>query len=233
MLPVLDGCVVCALTTHAFLARLDSNVVDGLNLLHRKRDYARGDALFRRGEPADAVFCITDAVVCLSRRAGPGGRRSVVGVVGGGGVVGLSAALHPDAVYLCDADITAGGAACTFRRGDLLALADHHPQLGLVLAGEVAREAARGMRQAALLAHPRLEPRLAAVLLELAHPGHGGAPRVSDGLSRSDLAGLCGVGREAVARCLSRWRASGWVRTSRGPITLLDPDALRRCAEGG
>lgn len=226
MLRVLEGCEACALTTHPFLARLERAALAGLTMLHRRRVYARGDVLFRQGEPADEVYCVSDAVIRLSR-TDQGGRRSVVGVVPGGGVVGLSAALHPDAVHLCDAEATVGGGACTLGRADLLELNDRFPRLGIALSGEVAREVDRGMRQAAMLMEPRLEPRLAAVLLELAFPGRSGALVVADGLTRTDLAGLCGVSREAVARCLSRWQTAGLLRTAGGPITLLDDAALR------
>ncbi len=227
MLRVLEGCETCALTTHPFLARLERAALTGLNLLHQRRDYQRGDVIFRQGEAADDVFCISSAVVRLSR-TDQGGRRSVVGVVAGGGVVGLSAALHPDTVHLCDAEATVGGSACTFSRADLLELNDQFPRLGVVLCGELARESERGMRQAAMLTEPRLEPRLAAVLLELAFPGRSGTLVVADGLTRADLAGLCGVSREAVARCLSRWQKAGLVRTAGGPISLLDDAALRQ-----
>ncbi len=220
-----ESCEACALTTHPFLARLEREALRGLTLLHEKRAYVRGDVLFRQGEPADMAFCVSDAVVRLSTRS-PTGRASVVGVVPGGGVVGLSSVLHPEGVHLCDAEITVAGAACGFSRAGLLALNDAHPQLGMVLCGEVAREVERGMRQAAILAEPRLEDRLAAFLLELAFPGRNGLPIVADGLTRSDLAGLCGVTREAVARCLSKMQDAGVVRTAGGPITILDEAAL-------
>ncbi len=232
VLRVLEGCEGCAASSHPFLARLQKEALGALTLLHSQREVARGDALFRQGEPAEEIYCVSNAVVRLST-LGRAGRRSVVGVVGGGGMVGLSAALHPDARHTCDAEVTVGGALCSFKRADLVALNAAHPELGLVLCGEVAREAERGVRQAATLTEPRLETRLAAVLLELAIARPGRASIVADGLSRSDLAGLCGVGREAVARMLSKWRKAGLLSTAGGPITLRDEAALRALVEGG
>lgn len=229
MAAISGDCTRCARTTHGFLEWLGEEGLRALMTHRRHRPYARGSVLFRQGEEADEVFCIAGALVKLVHRP-PEGREAVVGILSCGDVAGLSAALGPG-VHPYTAEVVTGGPMGCIPRAALLALLDDHPAFARGLIGQVAAEAHRGVRQAALLAEPRLAPKLAALLLSLG----GGAPAgcravVAAGLTRRDLAGLCGVGHEAVVRCLARWKRAGLVDTRGGPITLLDPEGLAAIA---
>ena len=196
------------------------------------RRYDRGNILFRQGEPADEVFCISGAVVKLAHNA-PAGRTTVVGVIGCGEFVGLSSVVGPG-VHPYSAEIVTGGVVGCISAEIIDELMHAHPDFSRGLLTQVAREAHRGVRQAALLAHPRLAPRLAALLLELAgaadpSPCH---TVVARGLGRKDLAGMCGVGHEAIVRCITRWKKIGIVASSGGAVTILEPDALVQIAAG-
>jgi CRP/FNR family transcriptional regulator len=74
------------------------------------------------------------------------------------------------------------------------------------------------------VAFTRVECRLAERLLTLSdteNPLH---------LTQSDLATQIGTAREVVSRRLENWSRRGWVRTGRGTIEVLDPDALHAVA---
>lgn len=77
--------------------------------------------------------------------------------------------------------------------------------------------------------------RVAARLVELAErfgtPVDNGI-HVAVRLSQDELAGWIGASREAVTKSLRVLRDSGWVRTSRLSVVVLDLDALRRRAAG-
>lgn len=222
-------CARCARSTHPFLLTLGPEV-GALRQHRRDRVYRRGAILFRQGEIADEVFCISGATVKLTH-APKTGRDAVVGVVGCGEIAGLSAALGPGR-HPYTAEVVAAGRMGCISLDLLTALGDARPAFALALAGLVADEAHRAIRQAALFSEPRLAPRLAAVLLELsARPGPCGRV-VGQGLKRADLAGLCGAGTEAVVRCLGRWKKKGLVSTHGGPVTLLNPEGLAAIRDG-
>ena len=47
-------------------------------------------------------------------------------------------------------------------------------------------------------------------------------------LTRQEIAELAGTTVETVIRTVSRFQREGWVRSGRGKLQLLDPDALQR-----
>ena len=70
------------------------------------------------------------------------------------------------------------------------------------------------------VAFQRVECRLAERLLELAD----GTSEIN--MTQADLATQIGTAREVISRRLEAWSKRGWIRQSRGQITLLDRDAL-------
>jgi CRP/FNR family transcriptional regulator, anaerobic regulatory protein len=73
------------------------------------------------------------------------------------------------------------------------------------------------------VAFGRVEARLAAALLELAHEGEVQA-------TQAELAARIGSAREVVSRRLEAFHTSGWVDTERGTVRLTNPAALRQLA---
>lgn len=224
------GCARCARSSHTFLAALGDEGIDVLERSRTHRRFARGSILFRQGEEADEVFCIAGAVVKLVRGS-TGGRAAVVGVLGCGRVAGLSAAMGPG-IHAYTGEVVTDGVMGCIPRATLVELSDAYPGFSRALTAQVAAEAHRGVRQVELFAEPRLAPRLATVLLDLAGDRPASCGPVARGLSRRDLAGMCGVGHEAVVRCLSRWRGEGVVDDDGGAIRLVDVPRLQRIAEG-
>ncbi len=76
------------------------------------------------------------------------------------------------------------------------------------------------------VAFSRIDIRLAQRLLDLA----GGGDRVP--MTHQQLASELGTAREVISRQLNEFQRRGWVATARGELTLVDPPALRRLAEG-
>ncbi len=76
------------------------------------------------------------------------------------------------------------------------------------------------------VAFMRAECRIAERLLTLAAPG-------PIQLTQAGLAAQVGTAREVVSRRLDAWSRNGWVRTGRGTVEVLNPDALRGIALKG
>lgn len=59
-----------------------------------------------------------------------------------------------------------------------------------------------------------------------------GTLRLPPGLSRQDLADLCGTTVETAIRVMSRLQSQGLVQSSRGELTIADLAALESLASG-
>ncbi|HET9017756.1 MAG TPA: helix-turn-helix domain-containing protein, partial [Thermomicrobiaceae bacterium] len=57
-------------------------------------------------------------------------------------------------------------------------------------------------------------------------------PMVADGLTREELAELCGATASTVSRVLSAWDRQGLVVAERKRVTVTRPDELARIADG-
>lgn len=85
------------------------------------------------------------------------------------------------------------------------------------------------------MATEKVEQRIARVLLRLA--GQLGR-RVEQGVlielsfSRQDLAEMAGTTLYTVSRCLSAWEKKGWIDAGRERVTITNPHAVVRLAEG-
>ena len=58
----------------------------------------------------------------------------------------------------------------------------------------------------------------------------GGTPRLA--FTQDIIATVLGLLRWSVNKALSGFRKNGWLQTSKGSLTILDPDAIRRFAYG-
>lgn len=216
------SCAECAHEGHGLLAPCGAADFRALDGVRTPRERRRGEILFRQGEPATEAHCVRDAVVKLTHES-PGGRETIVGVVAGGGVVGLASAVaggsHP-----CTAAVLAAGTCCVLRASDLRRLLVDTPALARALLCLSIRETDRVVRHMGILTGSRLAPKLATLLLDLTKDASH--PAVAGGLSRRDLARLCGVSAEALVRCLARWRSEGIVEAAGRGLRVVDRGRL-------
>ncbi|MCP2341187.1 tetratricopeptide repeat protein [Actinomadura rupiterrae] len=227
----------------AFWTRLSRSDRQALWTMGRRVEVPPGGMLCHQGVASPAVFVLFPAGARTSGRilakefVGNGeGDESVIELFGAGDLVaGLAPWGHPQRGTVAALDHLAALRVDRRQFGGLLAAS---PQLAAAAMDAFARqETYSGRRHAVRVAdHPQ---RLAHHLLELAHrfgelapppdPRRDDALRaieVPSRLSQADLANWAGVSRETLVRWYRRWRAKG-ILTPR-PLTLLDPEALRR-----
>jgi CRP/FNR family transcriptional regulator len=169
-LPCDDGCAACARRSHGFLALWEGAEVHRIERVRRPRSRGKGTILFRQGQPARDVHCVRDAVLKLTH-ASPSGRETIVGIVGPGEVVGLSAAIG-SSVHPYTAQILVEGVCCTIRFSDLRLLLGESRSLARALLAMSIRETERLVRQIGVLAGSKLAPKLATLLIELSGDEH-------------------------------------------------------------
>jgi CRP/FNR family cyclic AMP-dependent transcriptional regulator len=195
--------------------------------LARRSTYRRGEVVFHRHDPADAVHLVVKGrfdvrittalgdVVALAIR-GPGDTFGELAVVTGVERTATVTALEP-------------GETLVLRGSELRRLAREHPSVDEVLVRMLAEHVAFLSERLVEAYTVDAESRVARRLLELAHVYGGSAPVVIP-LIQEDLAALAGASRATVNRVLREAEARGLVEIGRGRTVLLDPDGLARLA---
>lgn len=192
-----------------------------LRELAERRDVAKGETLFRLGEPLRRVFCVLAGEVRLTRHA-RGGMQIVLQRSRGGFFA--EASLHANA-YHCDAVVAESGAILRFpARAFRDALADDAAFRDAWMS-RLARELLKSRAQC-----ERLGLRTAAerVVHYIESEGAGGSVTLT--MSRKAWAAELGLSHEALYRALSRLRAERALAIEGNRIALAQakPAARRR-----
>jgi CRP-like cAMP-binding protein len=210
--------------------RLPADIQAVLLAAARRRTLARGDALFHKGSPPDALFGVLSGVLRVSV-VSASGREAVIALLDRDQWFGeVSLFVGAERVYdTCaveDCEVAVVPAA------EFHALIATRPDVHLALTRLVChrlRQALAWIDDAILMPLP---VRLAHRLLALdAASGTGGSRELS--VSQEELAFMLGVSRQSINRQLGLWQDQGLVRTRYGRIELLARDELARLAEHG
>jgi CRP/FNR family transcriptional regulator/CRP/FNR family cyclic AMP-dependent transcriptional regulator len=207
-----------------FLAALSSEDREELAASVLRRRYARGDIIFQREDPGQALFIVDRGSVRIYV-PGAQGADLTLAVLGPGDFFGHLALLD---------DRPRSANALTLERADFLRLLAARPEAALAVLSEVSRRLRDTNEMASDLAFLDVGGRLAKKLLDLA--AINGVPR-RDGilvdilLTQEELANMIGVTRESVNRNLSLFRRLGMIGREGRRLVLLDPAALRRRCE--
>ena len=195
--------------------------------LARRSTYRRGEVVFHRHDPADAVHLVVKGrfdvrittalgdVIALAIR-GPGDTFGELAIV--------TSAERSATVTALEA-----GETLVLRGSELRRLAREHPSVDEVLVRVLAEQVALLSERLVESYTVDAETRVARRVLELARV-YGGSPPVTIPLIQEDLAALAGASRATVNRVLREAEAKGLVETGRGRTVLLDPDGLARLA---
>lgn len=104
-----------------------------------------------------------------------------------------------------------------------------HPQVGWALAEEVTERLNEVIGALAGNVFGSVRQRVARHLLDIASERQQAGTLIA-GVSQQALADAAGTAREVVARTLHDFRVAGLVETSRGGISVVDPDGLSEVA---
>lgn len=191
-----------------------------------ERTYARGEVVFQRGDPGDALLLVVsgllkvfdtslDGAELVLTTVPPGATVGELALADGGDRSASVAALHPTRVLVVS-------------RTDFL----HVLRTAGAVAEPLLRHLAGRLRQstdlAADLVFLDLSPRIAKRLVQMAE--ESGQPvrpgLVLDGLTQSDLAARVGASRQSTNKVLRRFVQDGWLELDGRRLRLLRPDLL-------
>lgn len=203
-----------------FSARLDSRDHELFMRVCPEKRYARGDAIFRVGDPATSLHVIAEGQIKLVRTAA-GGNERILAICGPDDFIGET--FLQAQVYQADAVALTSAATCPMSRDQFLELALRAPTFTLSFA-EILASQLSGCRDQLSFAYDPIKERLVRVLLEQA--GRFGRPSV-DGwcdllteLRHDELASLISATRVSVSTAFAELRTRGFVEGSRGRYRL-------------
>lgn len=208
------------------LARLPTDDVRSLAARGRLRRFKPGDAIVREGDPGDSLFVILEGAARILVSS-PTGEEATVAHLGPGDCIGEFAVLD-GLPRSATAVATIGTSAVAVTRDDFRAWLGDRPAAAFALLEELSlrlRRANQGLADQLFLG---LSQRLARRLVLLAATQGAAAPTGGTRIriTQAELASMLGVTRESVNKELQTFASRGWVRTSRGAVTVLDSDAL-------
>ena len=192
---------------------------------------ARGQSLFREGEPGDRLYVVTAGKVKLGRTAADG-RENLLAVMGPGEMFGELSLFDPG-------PRTAGAVAVTettligLGNADLQPWLMAHPQVASQLLAALARRLRRTNEAMADLVFSDVPGRVAKALLDLARRfgvSTDDGLRVTHDLTQEELAQLVGASRETVNKALADFASRGFLRLEGRAVVILDLERLTRRA---
>ena len=209
---------------------LNAAQLDQLLGITRTRHIARGEILFRKGDPGEELYGVMQGRLRVSGSSDDGGEL-VFGFMDPGEVFGEVALLDSsprsatvEAVEACD--------LLSLHRGDFLPFLGTHPQVAVNLAAVLAdrlRRLSTLLEDTLTLSIPS---RLALNLVSLADACGPGPDRVciEIELPRNHLDQLVAPARESVREQLEEWSEAGLIRCEGKGIRVLSVDALEALA---
>ncbi|MDL4777207.1 tetratricopeptide repeat protein [Actinomadura xylanilytica] len=220
-----------------FWDRLSPTDRQALRAMGRRTDVPPGGMLCHQGVAAPGVYVVfaagartTTSVVAKEFVDSSEGDESIIDLFGAGDLIGALAPWgHPQRGTVAALDHLAALRIDRRKFGSLLAA---NPQVAEAMMHAIAQTVTLGGRRHAIRAaeHPQ---RLAYHLLELAHRFGDPTARgveIPLRLSQAELANWSGISRETLVRWFRLWRDKGIIGRRPRPLTILDPDALRRAA---
>jgi len=207
-------------------APLPTDALDELSARLRRRAYARGEAVFREGDPGTSLYIVNAGRVKLALSSSEG-REIIIDLLGPGDVFGELALLDGEP-RSADAVATESSELLHLEREEFKRYLLQRPMLAVELLAILSRRIRRDTQLLQDATFLDVQARLSRTILRLAESSPGGGPLVTPRLNQSDLAGLAGTTRETLNKWLGVLQDQGLIRWEKGRITVLDSRRLRQ-----
>ena len=227
--PFKAACSSCNLRELCLPVGLSSEQVNQLDdLVATRRGVARGETLFRTGDPFHSLFAVRTGFfkTCISAEDG---RDQVTGFQMAGELLGLDGISTER--HACDAVALEDSSVCVIPFHDLEDLSLRISELQRVVHKIMSREIVRDHGVMLLLGSMRAEERVAAFLLNLTQRLHARGFSRSElvlRMTREEIGSYLGLKLETVSRTFSRLQDDGVLEVKQRHIRIVDQNALRQ-----
>jgi CRP/FNR family transcriptional regulator, nitrogen oxide reductase regulator len=209
----------------------DVSAIAGLGL---QRAVEEGGFFFMQGEPAEYLYILLNGRAKLCQIS-LDGQQVNLRTLNPNQLFGAVGAVDVNATYSACAQALEDSSAIAIRSDRFHALLEQRPHLSFGLMKLMTGYIQEMQERYREMATEKVEQRIARVLLRLAAQT---GKRVEQGVliellfSRQDLAEMAGTTLFSVSRILSAWERQGLIVTGRERVTLTNPHAVMRLAEG-
>ena len=231
----MSDCSTCVVRNRAICASLETDELQLLGKMGRKRTIKRGETLLWEGDPAPVVANIIDGVLKLSVNL-QDGREQIVSVMYAADFIGRP--FGKESPYrvtaMTDAEV------CVFTRSSFDGFAKEHPDLQNKLLQRTLDELDRAREWMTMLGKKSATERIATLLVELSDrlTVDGCSPttlyldRFELPMDRQQISDILGLTIETVSRQFSRIRKEGIIELpDRRTVIIKDRNRLKALAE--
>jgi CRP-like cAMP-binding protein len=196
----------------------------------RRRSFARGEAVFREGDPGDSLHLVQSGIFAVQVSA-PAGDRATLNVLAPGGFFGELALLQDAPMPRRTATVVAlvPSETLTVTGVAFTALRSAQPAVERLVVTALAHRVDELSNRLVEALYVGVDRRVYRRLLDLAAI-YGPDPPVVIPLSQDDLATMAGASRPTVNQVLQRLATSRLIALGRRQITINDVGALRAAA---
>ena len=227
------GCTYCSVRQLCLPGGIGADELLHLDrVVQRKRQVARGERLFRQGEPMHSLFVAREGAfksVGLTEE----GEEQILGFHIAGELIGLDRLGSGE--HRCEAVALTAATVCELPYDQLGEVASELPGLQQQLLRIIGQSLGRDQDHLAMLVKRQANERIALFLHSLderlqtiGQPAH----RMTLPMSREDIAGYLGLALETGSRGFTRLQEDGVIAVTGRRVEILEPDALRRVAHG-
>jgi CRP/FNR family transcriptional regulator, dissimilatory nitrate respiration regulator len=199
----------------------------------RRLAFAKGEAVFRAGDPATAAYVVTAGQFSESW-ASPDGEQYIYEVYGPCDVFGEPGIFAPERDRIVDITALEPAEVLAISRDDVIASMSRHRAVMLKMLEGLAADTRAQTILVGLGSFRPISERLIGKLLDLAglhgSPA-GGHTRINLKVSQATLAAMIGASRENVNRALAELATQHLIDTRAGQLIILDPARLRALAQ--
>ncbi|MCX7193708.1 MAG: fumarate/nitrate reduction transcriptional regulator Fnr [Proteobacteria bacterium] len=224
---VCSSCNLAELCLPLDLSNNELLKLDELSML--KRDFSRGDYLYRNGDKFRSLFAIHSGSF-KTQILHEDGREQVTGFQMTGEIIGLDA-ISTD-IHACEAVAMENSVVCELPFNKLESLSRQIPSLQRHLHKIMSREIVRDQGIMLLLGSMRAEERLAAFLLNLSQrfSTRGlSATQFQLRMSRQEIGSYLGLKLETVSRAFSHFQNERLINVKVRTIEIIDLPGLQTC----
>jgi CRP/FNR family transcriptional regulator len=195
------------------------------------RGLAKGEYLFREGEPAEGFYVVQSGVINV-HRVTPDGREQVICLFRANESL-AEATLVTNDTYPANAVATEPSQVIVVRRREFRDLIFQKPELALRMLSSMSLHLKHLVQLLQDLKGRQIEARLADWILRQSPAAAAGCPAVLElPVSKKVLAGQLGVTSETLSRTLAKFRDDASIAVSGKRITVRNAARLRSWVEG-
>src|SRR3954451_2450061 len=213
------------------LGALPAEEVELLMRTARRRQFARNEVVFHRGDPADTLHLIHRGRFAV-RITTPLGDTVIVSVLGPGDCFG-ELALFAGGERSATVVALEAGETRSLHQLDVARVRREHPELAEVLVGLLVEQVRRLSEQVVEALYVPAERRVLRRVADLADLyAEDGSPGATIPLTQDELANLAGTSRATVNKVLRGYEREGLIELRRGRTAVPDRAALHARVRG-